>query len=243
MAENETDEPSIEEVSEDLQDETSSDDGEQSLKQTLLSKPMLIKIGAGLVVVLLAAGGAFYFMAEEELPKDEIVTEDIGENNSLDTEESDENATELELNDPSEKDATFEPVDTKLNDADDLSAEESIDLPEIVADDSAIIEDPINIETSKEETEAQKKNTEVELSKIFKKATDLQEENNRLKAQISELEALNKLEDKDPELKLRANQYIINRHTKEKSDYPLRREIKQEPPPEPKWGEFNTIPK
>ena len=81
------------------------------------------------------------------------------------------------------------------------------------------------------------------MSKIFKKAKELQVENVRLKQQISELEALNDLEDKDPALKLRASEYIINRHTKEESDYPLRREIKREPPPEPKWGEFNTISK
>ena len=241
MAENETEEPLKEEVSEASEDEVSTDDGDLSLKQKLLAKPMLIKIGIGLVVVLLSAGGAFYFMSGSDEPsEDETVTEELEGIDSLDVEESDEDATtEIELDEPNEMDEDRDSTDS----AEDLSGEEGIELPEIADEDSAIIEESTNAEASEKETEEQKKNTEVELSKIFKKATELQEENARLKEQISELEALNNLEDKDPTLKLRANQYIINRHTKEESDYPLRREIKREPPPEPKWGEFNTISK
>ena len=241
MAENETEEPLKEEVSEASEDEVSTDEGDLSLKQKLLAKPMLIKIGIGLVVVLLSAGGAFYFMSGSDEPsEDETVTEELEGNDSLDVEESDEDATtEIELDEPNEMDEDRDLTDP----AEDLSGEEGIDLPEIADENSAIIEESTNAEASEKETEEQKKNTEVELSKIFKKATELQEENARLKEQISELEALNNLEDKDPTLKLRANQYIINRHTKEESDYPLRREIKREPPPEPKWGEFNTISK
>lgn len=241
MAENETEEPSKEEVSEASEDETSTEEGDLSLKQKLLAKPMLIKIGIGLVVVLLSAGGAFYFMSGSDEPsEDETVTEELEGNDSLDVEESDEDATtEIELDEPNEMDEDRDLTDS----AEDLSGEEGIELPEIADENSAIIEESTNAEASEKETEEQKKNTEVELSKIFKKATELQEENARLKEQISELEALNNLEDKDPTLKLRANQYIINRHTKEESDYPLRREIKREPPPEPKWGEFNTISK
>lgn len=236
MAENETEEPSKEEVSEASEDETSTEEGGLSLKQKLLSKPMLIKIGIGFVVVLLSTGGAFYFMSGDELPEDEIVTEDLEKTDAPETddaEESGEEDTRIELDDISETDA--EPVDGELDGA---GEEEAITLPDMADDDSSAA----SIDASKEGPEEQK-DTEVELSKIFKKATELQEENARLKEQISELEALNNLEDEDPTLKLRANQYIINRHTKEESDYPLRREIKREPPPEPKWGEFNTISK
>ena len=248
MAENETEEPSKEEVSEASEDETSTEEGDLSLKQKLLAKPMLIKIGIGLVVVLLSAGGAFYFMSGDELPEDEIVADAVNEADSSETddsEESDEEAAEIELDDIGEADAETADIESdELSEEDgtEVLDEEGIELPSIDEEGSSVTEEAASIDASKEEGE-DKKSTEVELSKIFKKATELQEENARLKEQISELEALNNLEDKDPALKLRANQYIINRHTKEESDYPLRREIKREPPPEPKWGEFNTIPK
>ncbi len=229
MAERETEEPSQDKASEVVEGGSATDEVNLSLKQKLLSKPMLIKMGIGLVIVLLAVAGYVFFASGDASVEDEVTVEEgmPEQSDSLDIDnDAGENTIEIEVD-------TDEVALTEPNQADVIDeveeGEDSINIPEISMD----------IEEDKEE----KKNTEVELSKIFKKATELQAENTRLKQQINELEALNNLEDKDPALKLRASEYIINRHTKEESDYPLRREIKRESPPEPKWGEFNTISK
>lgn len=210
------------------------------LKQKLLSKPMLIKIGAGLLVVLLSAGG-YFFMAVGEEPLTEEITEDgleedASEQDRIDEEGIDENIIDtIELDIPEELMDSADSIaleDSVLSDDEQIPTEEGIEFPEISIDD-----EDVSAETKQKETEA-------ELSKVSKKATKLQSENSRLQQKIKELKAAAERKEiyADPAAKAEASKYIVNRRS-EYGDYPSLREPQREPPPEPKWGEFNKISK
>jgi len=75
-------------------------DGDEDVKKILgLAKPLFIKVAIALIVVLLAAGAAVFFLTgEEPKPEDEVTEEVIDEDNLIDnaqdSEETEEDAME-----------------------------------------------------------------------------------------------------------------------------------------------------
>ena len=217
--------------------------GKSGLKEKLLSKPMLIKIGAALLVVLLSAGG-YFFMAGAEEPPEAALTEDVSDEDTEQEEPDEENIDE-------DSDSTDEMIELDLpegmaDDVDDISSiEESVELSEVTEEELVEEENTAQEDEESAAVALKQKETEAELSKVFKKATELKSENSRLQQQINELKAAAKRKEAyaDPAVKAEASKYIVNRHRTEYGSSPSLREKKQDPPPEPKWGEFNKITK
>ncbi len=211
MADNETD---------DTLEESSSEEDGSNLGSKRLSTSMLIKIAIGLTTLLLIAGGAYFFF----MPSDQASPEEAA------------------------MDANGEIISPELIPTTSESAGTEGDSP--------------NTETSpltKEYTAE-----DIKLLKMREEAVALKEENLQMKERLSKLEGAQnpndetanpegdttppeadtttpedntKLSEEAPKAKVKPNPYA-NLYSR---DYKFVREPQREPPPEPKWGNFDPL--
>jgi len=225
MAENEQDEPIKDKDDDLLTDEA---EGESEEKKKRFSKPLLIKIGIGVTVLLLIAGGAYFFLMSDEEPVDEALTTEL-------TDTEGESDTVAGIDDP---------VDA-INSEEAPIAGDNATVIESVKEEgggNAVPEEGADASSSPAElTNAQ------ELAQIRDDIKALQEENSRLKSQVTGEEVPSDVEEKpsgeddvkvDEPSKVKAvrNQYS-DIYQEESREYPYVRKPKQESVPQPKWGE------
>lgn len=211
MADNETDDA--------LEDRTSEEDG-SNLGSKRLSKSMLIKIAIGLITLILIAGGAYYFfMSSDQASPEEAAM-----------------------------DANGEVISPELVPTTSESAGTEGDAPDTETP-------PLTKEYTAED---------IKLLKMREEAVALKEENLQMKERLSKLEGAQnsndeianpegdtttpegdtstpedntKLSEDPPKAKLKQNPYA-NLYSR---DDKFVREPQREPPPEPKWGNFDPL--
>ena len=224
MAENQQDEPISDKDDDLLTDEA---EGESEEKKKRFSKPLLIKIGIGVTVLLLIAGGAYFFLMSDEEPIDEALTE--------------------ELTDTEAKSGAVAGIDDAV---DALNPEGELLIGQGNATESAK-EEGGETDVAKQGADASSSPAELtnaqELAQIRDDIKALQEENSRLKSQVTGEEVPSDVEEKpsgeddvkvDEPSKVKAvrNQYS-DIYQEESREYPYVRKPKQESVPQPKWGE------
>jgi len=224
MAENQQDEP-ISDKDDDLLTDEAEGESEQNKKR--FSKPLLIKIGIGVTVLLLIAGGAYFFLMSDEEPIDEALTE--------------------ELTDTEAKSGAVAGIDDAV---DALNPEGELLIGQGNATESAK-EEGGETDVAKQGADASSSPAELtnaqELAQIRDDIKALQEENSRLKSQVTGEEVPSDVEEKpsgeddvkvDEPSKVKAvrNQYS-DIYQEESREYPYVRKPKQESVPQPKWGE------
>jgi len=224
MAENEQDEPIKDKDDDLLTDEA---EGESEEKKKRFSKPLLIKIGIGVTVLLLIAGGAYFFLMSDEEPIDEALTE--------------------ELTDTEAKSGAVAGIDDAV---DALNPEGELLIGQGNATESAK-EEGGETDVAKQGADASSSSPEEltnvqELAQIRDEIKALLEENSRLKKQVTGEEEPSSVEEKlsgeedakvDEPSKVKAVRNQYSDIYQEEKGYPSVRKPKQEPVPEPKWGE------
>jgi len=224
MAENE-------DAIEETPDETVTDEegGEVTKKSFFLSKPLMIKIGIGVIVLLLVAGAAYYFLIPEEVIPEPIETETIEQESS--TEQA---VTEVE-DKPIDLDLGIDASETEI-----IPSEDLIDT-ETIADADKTTEDVTETVTYSPE---ELKKIESDIIKMHEDAAALKAENLLLKQQVTDLaakknasvEGENTEAVQVPNYEWDDNQYIDS-YRSDADSYPSRRMPKRESTPEPKWGD------
>lgn len=222
MADNE-----VNEQVDDSEDDLLMDDGEPEEKKKGLSKPLLIKIAIGLVVTLLIAGGAYFFLMGDEAQLEEALVESEAMDDKSLTSDSMDSASEATI----ELDNLLEapPESEQLE-------EQNEPVEKVVEQEGA---------TNNSVTDIEDSTNEQDLMKIREDVKALQEENLNLKKQMGELGAPQSLKPSDEEVNkdtARRIEPMIMEHYSDSyqegsRDYPYVRKPKQEPVPEPKWGD------
>jgi hypothetical protein len=202
-------------LTDDALEEMPSEEGSSNLASKILSKPMLIKIAIGLTALMLIAGGAyFYFMSSDEPSPEEAALDTNGE------------IISPEL---------ISPTPTSESAGTEGSAPNS-ETP------------PLTKEYTSED---------IKILKMREEAVALKEENLQMKERLSKLEGTQnpnvettnpegdtttiedntKLSEEAPKAKVKPNPYA-NLYSR---DDKFVREPQREPPPEPKWGNFDPL--
>jgi len=213
MADNETD---------DTLEEIPPEEGSPNLASKILSKPMLIKIAIGVLTLLLIAGGAYYFFMSSDEPSPEEAALDIN--------------GEIISPDPITSTPTSESSETEGS--------------------------PPNTETQSVNKEYTAE--DIQMLKMREEAVALKEENLQMKERLSKLEGTqnsnvetteadadtpspegdtatpednSKVTEAEVKPKVKPNPYA-NLYSR---DDRFVREAQREPPPEPKWGNFDPL--
>ncbi len=197
-----------------------------------LSKPLLIKIGIGVAVVLILAGAAYFFLApsDEELSAEEaaLVDEEVSDPENSDPEKMSEG-----------QDATIElpglPEDAAVEDGEQV--ETNIELPDLLGDETAESSDALEGALASDAIEdalaSDAANLEPALNQLDVPKID---EQTAAEAAV-QLAEQQKIEAEALAAQIKAERYN-NIFEEGARPYPWTRKSKSQPTPEPKWGEF-----
>jgi len=220
MAENE-------DAIEETPDEPVTDEEGGEVTKKTLSKPLMIKIGIGVIVLLMGAGAAYYFLMPEEVIPELIETEAVEQDSS-----TKQASTIVE-------DETID-LGIDASETETISPEDVLDTAAVDNADKVIEEVAETVTYSAEEL----KKIESDITKMHEDAAALKAENLLLKQQVTELAAKKNAgvdgestePVKIPSYELDNNQYIDS-YQSDADSYPSRRLPKREATPEPKWGD------
>jgi len=215
MAENE-------DAIEETPDEPVTDEEGGEVTKKTLSKPLMIKIGLGVIVLLIGAGVAYYFLMPEPI-----------ETESVEQELSTEQTSTVG------KDETIE-LGIDASETEMISPDDLLDTATIDDADKATEDVAETVTYSPEEL----KKIESDITKMREDAAALKAENLLLKQKVTDLaakksagvEGASSEPVKIPSYELDNNKYIDS-YQSDTDSYPSRRLPKREATPEPKWGD------
>jgi len=203
-----------EDAIEETPDEPVTDEEGGEVTKKTLSKSLMIKIGIGVIVLLIGAGAAYYFLMPEPI-ETEAVEQDLSTEQTNAVVEGDT------------IDLGIDASETETMSPEDLLDTATEDVAEIVT-------------YSAEEL----KKIELDITKIREDAAALKAENLLLKQQVTDLstkkstgmEGESTESVKIPSYELDNNLYIDS-YQSDADSYPSKRLPKREATPEPKWGD------